>query len=88
MHHDIADVVIHIDQKLDDEQMNRLEEAFLTREGVETADFNPDNPHLILLKYNPKQISARDLIDIPRYQGLRSDSDSSRKNTTDRISAG
>jgi hypothetical protein len=70
MHHNIADVVIHIDQKLDDEQMNRLEQAFLTREGVETADFNPDNPHLILLKYDPTQISARDLIDIPRYQGL------------------
>ncbi|OOZ37061.1 hypothetical protein BOW51_04350 [Solemya velesiana gill symbiont] len=65
----IADVVIHIDQKLDPEQTDKLEQDFLERDGVISADFNPDNPHLVVLKFDPKVISSRDLIDIRRFAG-------------------
>ncbi|MET0102857.1 MAG: ATP-binding protein [Sedimenticola sp.] len=65
----IADVVIHIDQKLDPDQTDRLAQDFMARDGVIAADFNPDNPHLVVLKFDPSVINSRDLIDIPRYAG-------------------
>ncbi|MES9843974.1 MAG: ATP-binding protein [Candidatus Sedimenticola sp. PURPLELP] len=66
----IADVVIHIDEKLEPEQTDKLEQDFMARDGVVSADFNPDNPHLVVLKFDPAVINSRDLIDIPRYAGF------------------
>lgn len=65
-----ADVVIHIDQTLSFDQVEKLKQAFLQRDGTESVEFNPDNPHLVVIRYDPDLISGRDLIDIPRYQGL------------------
>jgi hypothetical protein len=67
---DLADVTIHIDQTLDAEGQTKLEEAFRNRVGVVSVRINPDRPHLVLVEYNPKMINSRDLVDIPRFQGL------------------
>jgi hypothetical protein len=68
---DLADVTIHIDETLDDDGRNKLEEAFRNREGVVSILINPDRPHLVVVEYNPKIINSRDLVDIPRFHGLR-----------------
>jgi hypothetical protein len=67
---DLADVTIHIDQTLDAEGQTKLEDAFRNRVGVVSVRINPDRPHLVLVEYNPKMINSRDLVDIPRFQGL------------------
>jgi hypothetical protein len=67
---DLADVTIHIDQTLDAEGQTKLEEAFRNRVGVVSVRINPDRPHLVLIEYNPKMINSRDLVDIPRFEGL------------------
>jgi hypothetical protein len=67
---DLADVTIHIDQTLDADGQIKLEEAFRNRVGVVSVRINPDRPHLVLVEYNPKMINSRDLVDIPRFQGL------------------
>ncbi len=68
---DLADVTIHIDEALDEEGKRSLEAAFRIRNGVVSVRINPDRPHLVLVEYNPKIIKSRDLVDIPRFQGLR-----------------
>ncbi len=68
---DLADVTVHIDESLDEEGRRKLEEAFRIRDGVVSVRINPDRPHLVSIEYNPKVIKSRDLVDIPRFQGLR-----------------
>ncbi len=68
---DLADVTVHIDESLDEEGRRKLEEAFRIRDGVVSVRINPDCPHLVSIEYNPKVIKSRDLVDIPRFQGLR-----------------
>lgn len=67
----LADVTIHIDETLDDSGRNKLEEAFRGRDGVVSVLINPDRPHLVVVEYNPQTINSRDLVDIPRFHGLR-----------------
>jgi hypothetical protein len=67
---DLADVTIHIDETLDEDGKAKLEDALRNREGVVSVRINPDHPHLVLVEYNPKIIKSRDLVDIPRFQGL------------------
>ncbi len=67
---DLADVTIHIDQALNEEEMAKLEDAFRNRMGVISVRFNPERPHLVIIEYNPKLIGSRDLVDIPRFHGL------------------
>jgi len=69
-HRENADVVIHIDEALAPEQSRSLAETFLQREGVMAADVNPNNRHLMVIKYNPEAITSRDLVNIPRFNGL------------------
>ncbi len=67
---DLADVTIHVDETLDEDGKKKLEEAFRKRDGVVSVLINPDHPHLVVVEYNPKAIRSRDLVDIPRFQGL------------------
>jgi hypothetical protein len=66
----LADVTIHIDEALDDDARNKLEEAFRDRDGVISVHINPEHPHLVVVEYNPQIIKSRDLVDIPRFNGL------------------
>ncbi len=68
---DLADVTIHIDEALDEAGKIKLEEAFRNRDGVVSVRINPDRSHLVLVEYNPKMIRSHDLVDIPRFMGLR-----------------
>ena len=67
----MADVTIHIDQALEGETLKTIEQAFRQRMGVLSFGFNPERPHLVVVEYNPKMVKSRDLIDIPRFHGLR-----------------
>ncbi len=66
----MADVTLHIDQELDEAGREKLEQALRQREGVVSVRFNPERPHLAVIEYNPKQVNSRDLVDIPKFQGL------------------
>ncbi len=68
---DLADVTIHIDEALDEDGTIKLEDAFRKRDGVVSVLINPDHPHLVVVEYNPKVLKSRDLVDIPRFMGLR-----------------
>ncbi len=70
---DLADVTIHIDQTLDEEATAKLEAALRQRMGVISVRINPDRPHLVIVEYNPELTSSRDLVDIPRFQGLQAE---------------
>jgi cell division protein FtsX len=67
---DLADITLHIDQELDQAGQEKLENALRQRSGVISVRFNPERPHLAVIEYDPKQVSSRDLVDIPKFQGL------------------
>jgi len=66
----MADVTLHIDQKLSEDQLTDLEACFRQRDGIVSVRFNTARPHLLLVKYNPKMVNSLDLLDILRYRGL------------------
>jgi len=66
----LADVTLHIDQELSEDQLKGLETHFRQRDGIVSVHFNPAKPHLLLVEYNPKLVNSMDLLDILRYQGL------------------
>ncbi len=67
---DLADITLHIDQELDKAGQEMLENALRQRPGVISVRFNPEHPQLAVIEYNPKLVSSRDLVDIPKFQGL------------------
>ncbi|MES9899081.1 MAG: hypothetical protein ABW148_08670 [Sedimenticola sp.] len=73
MENQVADVTLHIDQEISADEMEKLLGAFNQREGVIKIQTNPEKKHLMVIKYNPKEISSKDLVTIPRYLGLRAE---------------
>ncbi|MEJ1297946.1 MAG: ATP-binding protein [Candidatus Sedimenticola sp. (ex Thyasira tokunagai)] len=73
MENQVADVTLHIDQEISADEMEKLLGAFKQREGVIKIQTNPEKKHLMVIKYNPEQISSKDLVTIPRYLGLRAE---------------
>lgn len=70
MSNDLADITLHIDQELSSEDMKRLKQAFYQRDGIESVQSNEEKMHLLILKYDPKLINSRDIVDIPRFLGM------------------
>ncbi|MBF0369138.1 MAG: hypothetical protein HQL52_06745 [Magnetococcales bacterium] len=56
-----ADITIHIDETLDDDQRVRLTHTLILREGVHSVQFQTHNPHLMNVRYDPKRVSATDI---------------------------
>ena len=73
MNIDLADITLHIDEELSTAEKDQLEQAFRQRDGIVSVHFNPNNFHLLILKYDPKRIHSRDIIDIPRYHGFHAE---------------
>ena len=73
MSNGLADITLHIDQELSNEDMERLKQAFNQRDGIASVQSNPEKMHLLILKYDPKRINSRDLVDIPRYLGMHAE---------------
>jgi len=70
---DLADVTVHIDETLDEDGKTKLEEAFRGRDGVVSVHISPEHPHLVVIEYNPKKVTSRDLVDVPHFQGLHAE---------------
>lgn len=58
----IADILIHLNEKLGPGQRARVEESLRTEKGVIAPRFSPKRPHLLLVSYNPSQTGSRNLL--------------------------
>lgn len=59
-----VEVVIHIKETLDSVSRNELQAVLLGDNGVFSAEFCPLRYHLLLVQYDSKQMSPRDVLAI------------------------
>lgn len=57
-----ADVLIHIDEEISPQQVNEMEYDLARMEGVISACVNCQNPHLMLVDYDPMKVKSTALL--------------------------
>jgi len=68
-----CDVVVHIDEDLSDNRIHQLEKALAYREGVLSACVHENARHLMLVDYDPSDISSVAILDRVTSQGLHAE---------------
>lgn len=53
MNTQIADAVIHIDESLKEKQLDILNDHMRMQDGIISVGYSNDNPHLMIVEYNP-----------------------------------
>ncbi len=65
-----SDVIIHIDEDLQDEDIYELERDIGNLAGVYSACVNDRARHLMLVDYDPEGVRAYDLLSTVRRRGV------------------
>lgn len=63
---DITDILIHVHPTLSAGQRARIEEALSGNQGVVSAHFSPEHPHVLTVAYDPEAAHAGQLLQIVR----------------------
>jgi hypothetical protein len=65
-----SDVVIHINETLGDEARDHLERDIRKEKGIREANVSHHARHLMIVNYDPEDISALNILHRVEYQGL------------------
>ena len=65
-----ADVTIHVDETIDQNKPEAIAGLIEAHPGVVGVTRPDDKPHLIIVKYDPLEVSAHSLLDVVRDQGV------------------
>lgn len=63
---DIADILIHVHPELSAVQRAKIEDELGERDGVVSVHFSPGHPHLLTVAYDPRTVTARQILDLVR----------------------
>ena len=73
MSNQIADILMHIDENTTHEAREKLRDDLLSTEGVISASYHDEKPHLMVLAYDPEVINSFAFIKIAQEQGLHAE---------------
>ena len=59
-----ADVTIHIDEALNQEKRAQIVALVSAHNGVATVYDSDEKPHLMIVKYNPDEVTSSELLQI------------------------
>lgn len=69
----MVDVTLHIDEETTAEQRELLRDNLLGLEGVMAADYHDNQPHLMIIEYDPDRIASRRLVEIAQERGYHAE---------------
>jgi hypothetical protein len=69
----IVDFMIHIDETLPPENLEKLESVVRRNESVISATIPRGKPHLMMVTYNPQRGSARDILSSVEREGCHAE---------------
>ena len=69
----MLDVILHIDEETTHSERESLRETFLNKNGVMTADCRNDRPHLMILGYDPEDVSSNELLAMAKGRGYHAE---------------
>jgi hypothetical protein len=70
---DIIDMTVHVDETLSPEKMHQLEDAVRADACVVSACSTDDNPHLLVVTFNPDCTSREGVLQRVQSQGLHAE---------------
>lgn len=70
---DIVDMAVHVDETLPLERMHELEDVVRTDACVISACTSNDDPHMLLVTYNPACTSSGQLLNMVQAQGVHAE---------------
>ena len=69
----MLDVTLHIDEETTHDEREKLRDTFLGKKGVMTADCRDDRPHLMIVGFDPENISAVELLATAQNRGYHAE---------------
>lgn len=67
---DIVDMIVHVDETLPPEKMHELEDVVRTDTCVISACTSQEDPHMLLVTYNPECTSSGKVLNMVQAQGI------------------
>ena len=58
----MLDVTLHIDEETSHNEREDLRDIFLSKKGVMTADCRDERPHLMIVGYDPQDVTSMELL--------------------------
>jgi len=73
MSNTMVDVTLHVDENTSHEQREDLRDRLLSQNGVMAASAHDKTPHLIVVEYDPAQVSSGQLVELAKSQGMHAE---------------
>jgi hypothetical protein len=73
MEQTMVDVLMHIDENTTHTDRENLRDKLLSLDGVMSADYHDEKPHLIMVLYNPDIISSMVFVNTAKSSGLHAE---------------
>lgn len=68
-----VEIVVHVDDLLGKDQQTELIDDLKRNTGVEDAHFTPGHAHLLIVDYDPDEMSVHDVLDKVRKENRRAE---------------
>ena len=69
----MVDVLIHIDPETSHDERENLRDLILSQNGVDAAAYHDDKPHLIIVEYDPDQVTSEKLLEVVTNKGIHAE---------------
>ena len=69
----MVDVMIHIDPETQHSERESLRDSILEKKGVDAAAYHDDKPHLMIIEYDPGEISSEELLSVVTSKGIHAE---------------
>ena len=69
----MADVTLHLDESLSHEQRESLRDAILAQSGVMAVSSHDEQPHLMIVEYDPDATNSSSFLDIAKDKGINAE---------------
>jgi hypothetical protein len=70
---DIVDMIVHVDETIPAERMHELEEVVRTDACVISACSSHENPHMLVVTYNPSCTTSGNVLHMVQAQGVHAE---------------
>ena len=69
----MLDVTVHIDEETTHDEREELRDVFLSKNGVMTADCRDDSRHLMIVGFDPEDITSSELLATAQNRGYHAE---------------
>lgn len=69
----MLDITLHIDEETTHEEREELRDVYLRKRGVLSADCHDERPHLMIVGYDPDDVSPVELLSMAQRQGYHAE---------------